>query len=239
MLCVLRDRHGHTPVSPMTGASSGLCPAAPCPSDVGCSTPSFALSCSQIQLWQERQWEPWCFLWETIPVHNAAPMGSSLLFLWALRDFQQGKQILLGLAGCSAQPRFLGCILPSWSLHMGQHPHKPSPCKEGTRAASVTRDKQHSELGDSIPGRQRCAAPAAAQPQPWHPQCPHYTQNTGGHWLLCSALPLLAVSWTRLCLHDGTHSSPPHMLLLCLPSHWACSSRFFQIISFLAPAFTK
>lgn len=64
-------------------------------------------------------------------------------------------------------------------------------------------------------------------------------QNTGGHWLLCSALPLLAVSWTRLCLHDGTHSSPPHMLLLCLPSHWACSSRFFQIISFLAPAFTK
>lgn len=73
----------------------------------------------------------------------------------------------------------------------------------------------------------------------WHPQCPHYTHNTGGHWLLCSALPLLAVSWTRLCLHDGTHSSPPHMLLLCLPSHWACSSRFFQIISFLAPAFTK
>lgn len=228
MLCVLRDRHGHTPVSPMTGASSGLSPAAPCPSDVGCSTPSFALSCSQIQLWQERQWEPWCFLWETIPVHNAAPLGSSLLFLWALRDFQQGKQILLGLAGCSAQPRFLGCILPSWSLHMGQHPHKPSPCKEGTRAASVTRDKQHSEFGTAFLGDRD------VQHQQQHSHNPgilsaHITPRTPGG-TGCSAVPCPC----SRCPGPGCVSMMGH-----IPLPHTCSCSAFQVTGPAAPDFSR
>lgn len=54
-----------------------------------------------------------------------------------------------------------------------------------------------------------------------------------------SALPVHVVPWIRQRRCDGTHSSPPHMLPLFLPSHWCCSSRFFQIISFLAPLFTN
>lgn len=179
----------HTPVSPMTAVSSGLSQHLHAPLMLDAAPPALPSPGLRPSCGRERQWEPWCLPWETIPVHNAAPLGSSLLLLWALRDFQQGKQILLALAGCSGQPHFLGCVLPSWSFHVGQHPHK-----EGTRACQChQRQTQHSELGDSIPGGQRCAA---AQPQPWPPPgmlSAHITpQNTPQTTLGALAAPCTA-----------------------------------------------
>lgn len=118
--------------------------------------------------------------------------------------------------------------------------------KKGHVHASVTGDEHNITWGQHSWEAETCNTSTITATSSWHPQCPQYTPRSTGCFLqhsegggAGSALPVHVVPWIRQCLCDGTHSSPPHMLLLFLPSHWCCSSRFFQIISFLAPAFTN
>lgn len=68
------------------------------------------------------------FLWETTPSHNESPLGRSLVFLRALRDFDQGEgtpRVTAPGSGCLCWRPGAGGLLPGACPSRLEHPHRP------------------------------------------------------------------------------------------------------------------